>query len=157
MYPQPFENPDPNLPPKGFSSRIYAYRSLANQVIPSGVFTRSQMNIVLFDSLGEYDTALWQWTATKAGYYYMCASCRFMAAAAAGNIQMDIIRDLDSQNIARDFTTLVLGDAKAMFVACVFYALAGAAYYVRIRQTTGFNLTFNNGIGNHYFCVHKLS
>jgi len=115
------------------------------------------MDTVLFDTLAEYNTALWQWTATKAGYYYMCASCRFTAAGGAGNIQMDIIRDLDSQNIARDFMTLAVGDAKAMFVACVFYALAGAAYYVRIRQTTGFNLTFNNGIGNHYFCVHKLS
>lgn len=58
-------------------SRVRAYLGTA-QDIPSGVWTKVNLDVKHFDTLDEYDNVTnYRFTATKAGYYLVIAAARF--------------------------------------------------------------------------------
>lgn len=72
-----------NLSKHGNSPAFSAYGS-ALQSLANATYTKIAYNTEEFDTNSNYDTTLYRFTPTVAGYYHVNATCSFGASATAG-------------------------------------------------------------------------
>ncbi len=67
-----------------FDSRIIVYRNVSTpQTVPTGTWTKLELDSIRLDNLNEYDeTTNYRFTATEAGVYHVALSVDFQSMAA---------------------------------------------------------------------------
>jgi len=157
MYPNPYESPDLNLPPKGFASKVYAYLSGPWQLIPFGVTTKVQLNAELFDLLAEFSVAVgtYNFVPTRAGYYLITAQVYWEILAAVGDAWIRLYVNGADVGSAADF--IHTGDPQMCRITQIRYLTPNDTLDVRVLQNTGVARNIIAGSQFTYLCIHRLS
>ena len=162
MYPTEPEDKALNLSPKGFASRVYVRQLAPNQVIGNALATTVKLNGVLYDTLGEFDSAAYTFTPLYSGWYAIMAQIVWVLAAQTGDGRLtletvDGIVDIQNSRglipAARDFTqsiNTIRHLDKGKLVKLIAWQNVGG----------GANRSLYGSIGTADFtwmCIHRLS
>lgn len=126
-----------NVAQKGVPA-FRAYMSTA-QTISGSTFTKLNFNAELFDTNSNYDTALYRFTPTVAGYYQVAANTYFTATA-----QVYIYK-----NGSVDLTG-VYGNFTGHFIAGLVYMNGSTDYLEAYYYGTGVTTSNNSAFANQF-------
>jgi len=157
MYPNPYESPDLNLPPKGFSSRCYIWLGGANQTIPNIVFTLLALNTRLFDTLREFSTAvgIYSFTPLRAGYYLINVKINWMPNVAAGTVAIRLYYGATIRNECWEH--MHAGQSLHQELSIIDYLTPSDIVTVRVYQNSGIVRDVAGDFRSTFFCTHRLS
>jgi len=156
MYPNPYESPDLNLPPKAFTSRCYAYRSGPWQSPASGVWTQVQFNAELFDLLAEFSIAVgaYNFVPTRAGYYLIIAQIYWDIALNTGLVEISL--RINGTNSCYDVHIVPNGFSITNRIATIRYLTPNDTITLWCRQGTGGVRQIISGAAFSFITIQRL-
>jgi len=156
MYPNPYESPDLNLPPKGFASKVYAYRSGPWQSPVSGVWTQVQFNAELFDLLAEFSIAVgaYNFIPARAGYYLIIAQIYWNIAANTGPVWARLRRN--GADICYDAEIVPNGNSITNRVVTIRYLTPNDTITLWCMQQTGGVRQIISGAEYSFITIQRL-
>lgn len=134
---------------KSFESRFQVYRNVA-QLIPSGVNTRINFDVVQYDPLDEYDEAvLYQFQPQRAGYYHLLAGLTFpiMAVGTVFGLQMSV----DGAGIHVFLRTSFAGTLGMASLSRQYYLTPANVVYIQAYQASGIGQNLVIGLDRTFF------
>lgn len=150
-----------NLPGGGgstFTSRFHVYLS-ADQSIPSGSFTKIQLNTEVFDGDNEFDNATnYRFTAGSAGYYVICAGAEVKNLGAGKFAQLAVKVDGTTYEIApRHYVTSAAQDYVPLYGSKIIYLAASSYVELQVYHNHGSNRNVAGARHITYLSGHRVS
>jgi len=157
MYPNPYESPDLNLPPKGFGSKVYAYPLLPHQSIPNNAATQLRLNAERYDLLDEFNPTVgnYSFTPKKAGYYLLIAHVTWGPLAAAGESWLYLIVTGVIRQVV--YFRLPAAGYQGVTFSIMDYLTPNDIVRVYVYQNTGVAETIRSDWTRTWLCTHRLS
>lgn len=136
-------------------SKVRAYMTTADQVIPDTTVTKVVFNAETFDTQNEFDkTTNYRFTALKAGYYRVSIQVGWDANATGVRI-LYLYRN--GASISTNSYSGVPTDQRwSQFLVDIIYLTVGQYLEVYVKQTSGGNLNLKYGPVGTSFCIDKL-
>jgi len=124
-----------------FSAYGSALQSVANLT-----FTKINFNTEEFDTNSNYDTTLYRFTPTVAGYYQFNVGC-FAASSTAGGASVSIYKN-GSEVRRSAITNTVSGTNTALILSAIIYANGSTDYFEAYAWNNNgpFNMGSNNAL-----------
>jgi len=159
MYPNPYESPDLNLPPKGFGSKLYAHKQnvLPVQSIVQGVVTKLILDQTLWDTLNEFDESLpnYNFTPSKYGYYLIAAQATWNPTAGGGPSCFYLYQDGGA--VAYHYAVITANQYLTHRITQIRPLTPNNVVDIRLWQVTGAVKSVAQLLGMTFFEVHRLS
>lgn len=130
--------------PKHYASKFRVWCSNA-QVFLTGIGTRVQMgSTIVFDLLGEFDAALYQFVPNEAGYYFFNASLAFANLNVGDDFYIRIVRNAAFTHIGNK--TQELAGWEPVRVSGLLYVTPNDTVWIEGWHNFGANRTIVNGV-----------
>lgn len=136
------------------TSRCSAY-AISTQSVATAIMTIAELDTVLFDELGEFNTSTNRFVTTQPGYYILSGGLE-IESIANGNYYTVCV--YVNEGIKAIVHTEVGGGTSPRFnCTTIRYLAVGDYVTLRGRHNYGSNRTFGAGRSNTYLTIHKLS
>jgi len=155
MYPQPFENPDPNLPPKGFASKVFAYTTFSKNM-NNNVERTVDLEVDPIDVLDEWNIATYRFTPKKAGYYFLSAQVGFGQANGVGRFYVRL-RIYPAGTIISDVReSVTLSEVVTLNTALIWRIIPPQYIQVRCMHSTGGVVAYLGSLEDTQFSAYRI-
>jgi len=142
--------------PPLFLSRVKAYQGGIEQDIPSGVYTKVELNTKSYDSQDEFDIAVnFRWTAKTAGFYLFTSLVTWCPMAVGSRICLLLC--LNGNNIATDLRRTSGDTHLTNSVTDIRYVDPGDYYEIFVFQDSGADISLYIPDQMTRLAIHKLS
>ena len=137
------------------TSRCSAYLSANQTGVVTATYTIAELDAVLFDELGEFDTGTHRFTATQEGYYIITASLE-IESLGDGNYYTVAI-SINGGLKATVHTELGGATTPRWNCTRIYRLLVGDYVEVSGRHSYGSDRSFGGGNSFTYLTIHRLS
>lgn len=137
-------------------SRARAYLSAAKQTIPTGVWTKVELDAETYDEQSEYDpTTNHRFTAIKAGYYQTIFQVTWVSTVGGGVYIVGIKKS--GVHHSKNYTYPLTSNYITNRVSDIIYLPVGGYLEVWAFQSSGGGEDIENGTFYTFMAIHKLS
>lgn len=137
------------------NSKVYAYLSAA-QILPAGA-QLVQLDLTLFDTLGEFNTTTHIFTARRGGFYYINALAQFRNPNAAIPQYLEVVSSAGSAHIWDIGYCTLPGAFNCLQASIVTELNPGDTVELHFQGTVGANATtLISGFGATILNICKL-
>ena len=144
----------------GFSQKARAYRATSNQTIPTGVWTKVQLNAESYDEDGSFDsTTNYRFTNSTGSTIYVAASATVYYTNVDAGVPLGVqIQDLTgtTRAVALQFGGTVAGDA-SVTVSDIIKLTNGEGLHMYTLQQAGTDKDILAATHQTYMAIHRLS
>ena len=137
------------------------------QTIPPGVWTVVEYGMIVYNPVGAYNSATYQFVAPEDGFYHVQAAVNWDVNGWSGGeiVRLELFRNgenlrtLDENQVDRDWNTIP-GVAAAFYLngGCDVWLSAGSAIDIRVWHNAGASVdTYRYYDRYNRFSVHKIS
>jgi hypothetical protein len=149
-----------DLSPKGFMSRVHAYSNAGTQIVNNGTTVTVAFAAEDFDTLDEYDIAIWRFTPKYSGYYLIAATIQWSNNANTGQARLRLRTGVTDLKYVRDW--LESGKFITQDFCAVRFLTAGVEIHFSVSADVGIGqqrdiVGISGGISHTYLSIHRLS
>lgn len=140
----------------GFTSKARAYRGTSVQSIANNTLTKVELNAESYDVDSEFDsTTNYRFTATSAGYYLVCASCR-LDAGVDGKYLLTLITK-NGNVVAYTQMHMSSTSGAGIGVSDILYLASGNYVELYVKHDSGVASNLSYGLEKTFMSIHRLS
>jgi len=145
-----------NTPTFSDVSRARAYRDTSAQSIAASTNVKVELNAESYDEQGEFDSSTnYRFTATKAGYYLVCAAIEYAGMDDGVRYKASIYKN--GTEVARNYQRAGGTGSQAVTISDIVYLAAGDYLELWTKHESSGAQDISYGSALTFMAIHKLS